>query len=197
MRIVTMQSAMNEFRYRNGELCCEGVALRRLAEKFGTPLYVYSQSHITSQYANLDKALGALDHLICYAVKANGNLAVLRALAQAGTGFDIVSGGELYRVVQAGGDPGKCVFAGIGKTREEIEYALKLGIYSFNVESEPELRRIAQAARRMGKRAPIAVRVNPGVDPDTHRYISTGKHESKFGISIRDALDVYREAARL
>lgn len=192
-----MRHAMNEFRYRRGELCCEGVALRALAEKFGTPLYVYSQSHITSQFATLDKALGSLDHLICFAVKANGNLAVLRALARAGTGFDIVSGGELYRVVQAGGDPRKCVFAGIGKTREEIEYALKLDIYSFNVESEPELRRIAQVARRMGKRAPIAVRVNPGVDPDTHHYISTGKHESKFGISIRDALDVYRDAACL
>jgi diaminopimelate decarboxylase len=195
--IATILTAMNEFHYRRGELFCEGVALRRLAEKFGTPLYVYSQSHITGQFADLDKAFGALDHLICFAVKANSNLAVLRALVREGTGFDIVSGGELYRVVQAGGDPRKCVFAGIGKTREEIEYALKLDIYSFNVESEPELRRIAQVARRMGKRAPIAVRVNPGVDPDTHRYISTGKHESKFGISIRDALDVYREAARM
>jgi diaminopimelate decarboxylase len=122
---------------------------------------------------------------------------VLRALARAGTGFDIVSGGELYRVVQAGGDPRKCVFSGVGKTRDEIEYALKLGIYMFNVESEPELRRISQVARRMGRRAPIAVRVNPGVDPDTHDYISTGKHESKFGISLREALDVYRQAARL
>ena len=116
---------------------------------------------------------------------------------RAGAGFDIVSGGELYRVVQAGGDPARCVFAGVGKTRDEIEYALKLGIYSFNIESEPELRALAEVARRMGKRAPIAIRVNPGVDPDTHHYISTGKHESKFGISIRHALDVYREAARL
>jgi diaminopimelate decarboxylase len=138
-----------------------------------------------------------LDHLICFAVKANSNLAVLRALAQAGTGFDIVSGGELYRVVRAGGDPRKCVFSGVGKTRDEIEYALKLGIYIFNVESEPELRRISAVARRLGRRAPIAVRVNPGVDPDTHHYISTGKHESKFGISVRNALAVYREAGRL
>lgn len=188
---------MNGFPYRKGELYCEGVALRRLTEEFGTPLYVYSQNHITGQFASLREALGSLDHLICFAVKANGNLAVLGALAQAGTGFDIVSGGELYRVVQAGGDPKKCVFAGVGKTRDEIEYALKLGIYSFNVESEPELRRISQVARRMGKRAPVAVRVNPGVDPDTHHYISTGKHESKFGISVRHALDVYREAAQL
>ena len=176
---------------------CEGVALRRLAEEFGTPLYVYSQGHIVGQYESLDHALGRLDHLICCSVKANGSLALVRALARAGAGFDIVSGGELYRVVQAGGDPAKCVFAGVGKTRDEIEYALKLGIYSFNVESEPELRRIAEIARRMGRRAPIAIRVNPGVDPDTHKYISTGKHESKFGISIRRALSVYREAAQL
>jgi diaminopimelate decarboxylase len=188
---------MNAFRYRKGELHCESVPLRRLAEEFGTPLYVYSQGHITGQYGDLHKALRSLDHLICFAVKANSNLAVLRALAEAGTGFDIVSGGELYRVVQAGGDPRKCVFSGVGKTRDEIEYALKLGIYSFNVESEPELRRISEVARRMGRRAPIAVRVNPGVDSDTHHYISTGKHESKFGISLREALDVYRQAARL
>ncbi|HVM63133.1 MAG TPA: diaminopimelate decarboxylase [Verrucomicrobiae bacterium] len=186
---------MNAFRYRRGELHCEGVALRRLAEEFGTPVYVYSQGHITGQYDDLHRALRSIDHLICFAVKANSNLAVLRALARAGTGFDIVSGGELYRVAQAGGDPRRCVFSGVGKSRDEIEYALKLGIYIFNVESEPELRRIATVARRMGRRAPIAIRVNPGVDPDTHHYISTGKHESKFGISIRDALDVYRAAA--
>jgi len=188
---------MNAFQYRKGELYCEGVPLGRLAGEFGTPLYVYSQGHITGQYDGLHKALRGLDHLICFAVKANSNLGVLRALAQAGTGFDIVSGGELYRVVQAGGDPKRCVFSGVGKTHDEIEYALKLGIYMFNVESEPELRRISQVARRMGRWAPIAIRVNPGVDPDTHDYISTGKHESKFGISLRDALSVYREAAVL
>jgi diaminopimelate decarboxylase len=188
---------MNGFPYRKGELYCEGVAVRRLVKEFGTPLYVYSESHITGQFTDLNRALGTLDHLICYAVKANSNLAVLRALAQAGTGFDIVSGGELYRVVHAGGDPRRCVFSGVGKTRDEIEYAVKLGIYSFNVESEAELRAIAAVARRMSKRAPIAVRVNPGVDPDTHRYISTGKHESKFGISVRQAWEVYREAAQL
>jgi diaminopimelate decarboxylase len=188
---------MNAFQYRRGELHCEGVALRRLAQEFGTPLYVYSQGHVVEQYTSLDHAFAKLDHLVCFAVKTNGNLAILRTMANAGSGFDIVSGGELYRVVQAGGDPRRCVFAGVGKTRDEIEYALKLGIYSFNIESEPELRAIAAVARRLGKRAPIAIRVNPGVDPDTHRYISTGKHESKFGISIGQALDVYRAAARL
>ena len=188
---------MNAFAYRHGELCCEQVPLRRLAERFGTPLYVYSQGHIVGQHAALDRALRGVDHLLCYAVKANSNLAVLRALAKAGAGFDIVSGGELHRVVQAGGEPVRCVFSGVGKTRDEIAYALKLGIYSFNVESESELRTIAGVARRLGKRAPIALRVNPGVDPETHHYISTGKHESKFGVSIKRALAVYREASRM
>ena len=189
--------SVNAFQYRRGELHCERVSLRRLAERFGTPLYVYSQRHIIGQYEALDRAFNRLDHLICYALKANSNIAVLRALANAGAGFDIVSGGELQRVVQAGGDPRRCVFSGVGKTRDEIEYALKLGIYCFNVESESELRAIARVARPLGKRAPIALRVNPGVDPETHQYISTGKHESKFGISIKHALDVYREAATL
>jgi diaminopimelate decarboxylase len=168
-----------------------------MAEEFGTPLCVYSQGHVVEQYHSLDRALGKLDHLICFAVKTNSNLAILRAMANAGAGFDIVSGGELYRVRQAGGDPHRCVFAGVGKRRDEIEYALKLGIYSFNIESEPELRMIAEVGRRLGRRAPIAIRVNPGVDPDTHRHISTGKHESKFGISVSQALNVYRQAAKL
>ena len=188
---------MNGFTYRKGELSCEQVPLRRLAQLFGTPLYVYSQGHIVGQHAALDHALRSVDHLLCYSVKANSNLAILRALANAGASFDIVSGGELHRVVQAGGDPTRCVFSGVGKTRDEIEYALKLGIYSFNVESESELRTIANIARRLGKRAPIALRVNPGVDPETHRYISTGKHESKFGISVKRALTVYREASHM
>ncbi len=153
---------MNAFRYRKGELYCEGVPLRRLAGEFGTPLYVYSQGHITGQCEDLHKALRSLDHLICFAVKANSNLGVLRALAQAGTGFDIVSGGELYRVVQACGDPRKCVFSGVGKTRDEIEYALKLGIYIFNVESEPELRRISAVARRIGRRGADCDSCEPG-----------------------------------
>ncbi len=185
------------FSYRAGELHCEGVSLRRLAEQFGTPLYVYSRSHILGQFTALDDALAGWDHLVCYAMKANSNLAVLRALADRGAGFDIVSAGELYRVVRAGGDPTRCVFSGVGKTREEIEYALQLGIDCFNIESEPELQLINAVARRRGTRAPVALRVNPHVDPETHHYISTGKEESKFGISIERALRVYREARRL
>jgi len=188
---------MNEFTYRKNELSCEGVPLRKLAEKFGTPLYVYSQGHILGQFQALDRALGRLDHLICFAMKSNSNLAVLRLLANAGAGFDIVSGGELYRVIQAGGDPRRCVFSGVGKTREEIAYALRQGIYCFNVESEPELRAISEVASKMRRRAPVSLRVNPGVDPETHHYISTGKHESKFGIALERAFGVYREARRL
>ena len=188
---------MNDFHYHRGELCCEQVPLRKLAEKFGTPLYVYSRQHIVGQFTALDRAFKPVDHTICYAVKANSNLAILNALAKAGAGFDIVSAGELYRVVQAGGDPARCVFSGVGKTRAEIEYALKLGIYIFNVESEAELRQLDSTARRLRRRAPIALRVNPHVDPDTHRYISTGKEESKFGISITRALAVYQVASQL
>ncbi len=188
---------MDAFPYRQGELHCEGVSLRRLAERFGTPLYVYSRSHIVGQHRALDRALRGVDHMLCYAVKANSNLAIIRALAEAGSGFDIVSGGELYRVVQAGGDLRRCAFSGVGKTAEEIEYALKLGIHAFNVESESELDLIDRIARRLQKRAPVALRVNPGVDPDTHHYIATGKSESKFGISLKDALGVYRRASRL
>src|SRR3989475_4275221 len=158
---------MESFQYRRGELHCERVPLRRLAERFGTPLYVYSQGHVVGQHAALDRALRGIDHLLCYAVKANSNLAVLRALANAGSGFDIVSGGELHRVVQAGGHPARCVFSGVGKTRDEITYALKLGIYAFNVESESELRAIAGVARRLRKRAPAALPVDPRVSPRT------------------------------
>ena len=188
---------MNDFHYQRGELCCEQVPLRKLAAKFGTPLYVYSRQHIVGQFTALDRAFRPVEHTICYAVKANSNLALLAALAKAGAGFDIVSAGELYRVVKAGGDPTHCVFSGVGKTRAEIEYALKLGIYIFNVESEAELRQLSAIGQRLGRRAPIALRVNPHVDPDTHHYISTGKKESKFGISIERALAVYREASRL
>jgi diaminopimelate decarboxylase len=188
---------MNGFERRKNELFCEGVSLRKLAEKFGTPLYVYSEGHIVGQWQALDRAFSEVDHLVCFAMKANSNLSVLASLAKAGAGFDIVSAGELYRAVKAGGDPRKCVFSGVGKTREEIAFALQQGIYSFNVESEPELRTISEVAVRLRKRAPIALRVNPGVDPDTHHYISTGKHESKFGIALERALGVYREAKRL
>ena len=188
---------MNDFHYQRGELYCEQVPVRKLAEKFGTPLYLYSRQHIVGQFTALDRALRPVEHTICYAVKANSNLAILAALAKAGAGFDIVSAGELYRVVKAGGDPTRCVFSGVGKTRTEIEYALKLGIYIFNVESEAELRQLSAIGQRLGRRAPIALRVNPHVDPDTHHYISTGKKESKFGISIERALAVYQEARRL
>ena len=176
---------------------CEGVPLRRLAKRFGTPLYVYSQNHIVGQHRALDRAFRSVDHLLCYSIKANSNLAIIRALAKSGASFDIVSGGELYRVEQAGGDPRRCVFSGVGKTREEMEYALRRGIYCFNVESEAELKLLDAVGRRQRRRAPIALRVNPGVDPETHRYISTGKHESKFGISIRSAATIYRQARRL
>jgi diaminopimelate decarboxylase len=188
---------MKAFDYRKKELFCDGVSLRKLAEKFGTPLYVYSAGHIVGQWQALDRAFGEVDHLVCFAMKANSNLSVLRSLAQAGAGFDIVSAGELYRAVKAGGDPRQCVFSGVGKTREEIAYALRQGIYSFNVESETELRTISEVAGRLKKRAPISLRVNPGVDPDTHHYISTGQHESKFGIALERAFSVYRQASRL
>jgi diaminopimelate decarboxylase len=188
---------MDPFPYKQGELHCEGAPLRRLAERFGTPLYVYSRNHIIGQHQALDRAMRSVDHLLCYAVKANSNLAVIRALAESGSGFDIVSGGELYRVLQAGSDPRRCVFSGVGKTREEMEYALKLGIDCFNVESEAELKLLDAVGRRQRRRAPIALRVNPGVDPETHHYISTGKHESKFGISIRTAGAIYRQASRM
>jgi diaminopimelate decarboxylase len=188
---------MQGFQYRKGELFCENVPVRRLAEEFGTPLYVYSHGHIVGQFRELDGAFKSLPHLVCYAVKANSNLGVLRALANEGAGFDIVSGGELERVVKAGGDASKCIFSGVGKTREEIELALGRGVYCFNIESEPELELINDVASGLRKRAPIAVRVNPGVDPETHRYISTGKHESKFGISISRALDMCERARHM
>src|SRR4051812_1174657 len=188
---------MHSFHYRDGELYCENVALSRAAEEFGTPVYVYSAGTILDHYRRLDAALGSLDHLICYAVKANSNGAILKLLAQAGAGFDIVSGGELFRVLKAGGAANKCTFAGVGKSREEIEYALEEGVFSFNVESEPELEWIDRIAGEKGTRAPIALRVNPDVDAGTHRYISTGKSENKFGIALHRVAAVYEKAAKL
>src|SRR5437660_7037101 len=161
---------MHSFRYRDGQLHCEDVDLARVAEKFGTPLYVYSAGTILDHYRRLDAALAPLEHLICYAVKANSNRAILKLLGEAGAGFDIVSGGELFRVLKAGGDPGKCTFAGVGKSREEIEYALEQNIFSFNVESEAELGYISRIAASKNVRAPIALRVNPDVKADTHEY---------------------------
>jgi diaminopimelate decarboxylase len=175
---------VHSFRYRDGHLYCEDVDLARVAEELGTPTYVYSAGTILDHYARLDTALQSLDHLICYAVKANSNRAILKLLAGAGAGFDIVSGGELYRVLAAGGDSAKCTFAGVGKSREEIEYALEQRVYSFNVESEAELEHIGRIAEAKETRAPIALRVNPDVDAHTHEYISTGSHENKFGIAL-------------
>ena len=171
---------MHSFHYRDGHLYCEGVDLTRIAREFGTPTYVYSAETILDHYARLDAALASLDHLICYAVKANSNGAILNLLARRGASFDIVSGGELFRVLAAGGDPAKCTFAGVGKSGDEIEYALEQGVYSFNVESEAELEAIERIARAKKMRAPIALRINPDVDPHTHQYISTGSQENKF-----------------
>ncbi|HRH96732.1 MAG TPA: diaminopimelate decarboxylase [Prosthecobacter sp.] len=182
---------MHSFRYHQGQLFAENVPLQPLAEQHGTPLYVYSKSTITGHFTRLDAALSKLDHLICYAVKANSNLAILNTIAKLGGGFDIVSAGELYRVIKAGGDPAKCTFAGVGKTRDEIEYALKQGIYCFNAESEAELHYINQVAGELCLQAPVAVRVNPNVDAKTHAKITTGKSENKFGIDFDQILDVY------
>lgn len=188
---------MHSFHYRDGELFCEDAPLTRAAEEFGTPLYVYSAGTILDHYRRLDAALAPLDHLVCYAVKANSNGAILKLLAQAGAGFDIVSGGELFRVLRAGGAADKCTFAGVGKSREEIEYALGQGVFSFNVESEAELERIDGIARDKKMRAPIALRVNPDVDAGTHRYVSTGTSENKFGIALDRIAAVYERAAGL
>ena len=188
---------MHLFHYRDGHLYCEDVDLTRVATEFGTPTYVYSAGTILDHYTRLDAALAPLDHLICYAVKANSNRAILNLLVGAGAGFDIVSAGELFRVLAAGGDPAKCTFAGVGKSGDEIEYALEQGVYSFNVESEAELDSIERIARAKNLRAPIALRVNPDVDPHTHQYISTGSQENKFGIALDQVRAVYERAARM
>lgn len=176
---------------------CEGVALDTIAQAVGTPAYVYSADTIRQHFQRLDAAMSGVDHMICYAMKANSNLAILNLLGSLGAGFDIVSGGELFRVLKSGGDAGRCTFAGVGKTREEITRALKAGVYSFNVESEPELEFINLVAGEIGMQAPIAIRVNPDVEANTHKYISTGKSQNKFGIGIDRALDVYATAATL
>src|SRR5438094_1227972 len=188
---------MHDFHYRAGRLYCEGVSIEALVKKFGTPLYVYSQRTLANHFRRLDAALTPLDHLICYAVKANSNLAVLRALANLGAGFDIVSEGELRRVIAAGGSPRKCAFAGVGKTEQEIEFALRREIYAFNVESEPELERIHRVAERLQRMAPVAVRVNPNVDAGTHAKITTGTYENKFGIAFEQVEAVYARASRM
>ena len=187
--------AMHGFSYKNGSLSCEDVQLSALAEEYGTPLYVYSAGTIVDHFQRLDKAMEGVDHEVAYAVKANSNLSVLRLLATHGAGFDIVSGGELFRVIKAGGDPAHCTFAGVGKTRDEIVYALEQGIYSFNVESEEELRYLNEVAGELNLIAPAAVRVNPNVDALTHKYISTGKSENKFGVDFEAISGLYARAA--
>jgi diaminopimelate decarboxylase len=188
---------MHDFRYVGNQLFCEGVAVESLAKKFGTPLYIYSQRTLTDHFQKLDSALAPLDHLVCFAMKANSNLSVMRVLAKLGSGFDVVSAGELQRVIAAGGDAKKCVFAGVAKTESEIEFALHRGIYSFNVESEPEIARINRVAARLKKVAPIAVRVNPNVEAKTHAKITTGTYENKFGIAFENIEGVYARAAKL
>tara|TARA_B100002052_G_scaffold284994_1_gene297424 strand:+ start:431 stop:1693 length:1263 start_codon:yes stop_codon:yes gene_type:complete len=186
---------MDHFSYHNGALAVEDVPLADIAARFGTPTYVYSAATLTRHYRVFSEALAGVDHEICYAVKANGNLGVLGLLADMGSGFDIVSVGELERVITAGGDPAKVVFSGVGKRDDEIARALEVGIACFNVESASELDRIDAIARAKGMRAPISLRVNPDVDAKTHPYISTGLKENKFGIAVDEAEALYRDAA--
>src|SRR5271154_5104514 len=188
---------MHHFHLKQGELYAEGVRLSKLADIYGTPLYVYSANTITDHFDRLTSALAPLDHLICYALKANSNLAVLSLLAKRGSGFDLVSGGELTRVLKAGGKAAKCSFAGVGKTRDEIEQALAENVYVFNVESIAELEFINQIAGEKRKRAPVAIRVNPNVAADTHAKITTGTYENKFGIAFEEIGALYARAARM
>ncbi|PTL90254.1 diaminopimelate decarboxylase [Halomonas litopenaei] len=188
---------MDHFNYRDGELYAEEVPLARIAEAVGTPCYVYSRATLERHFQAYREALGSHPHLICYAVKANSNLAVLNVLARQGAGFDIVSQGELERVLAAGGDPAKVVFSGVAKRPDEMARALEVGIKCFNVESRPELEVLNEVAGRLGKVAPVSLRVNPDVDAGTHPYISTGLKDNKFGIPVDEALEVYRLAAEL
>src|SRR6266705_1119919 len=188
---------MHDFHYVGDKLYCEGVSLEVLAKKYGTPLYVYSQTTLTNHFQKLDRAMAGVDHLICFAVKSNSNKAVLRTLAKLGSGFDIVSGGELERVIEAGGDPHKCAFAGVGKSESEIEFALRKGVYTFNAESEAELERINAIAARLKRTAPIAIRINPNVAAGAHKKITTGTYENKFGIAFEKVEAIYERAAKL
>ncbi|MCW8825046.1 MAG: diaminopimelate decarboxylase [Gammaproteobacteria bacterium] len=188
---------MDYFDYREDELFAEGVSLTQIAAHYGTPAYIYSRATLERHWSAFDAAFANVDHLICYAVKANSNIAILNLLARLGSGFDIVSVGELERVLAAGGDPAKVLFSGVGKRVDEIERALEVGIHCFNVESESELIRINEVALRMGLTAPISLRVNPNVDAGTHPYISTGLKENKFGVAIEDAEAIYVRAAEM
>jgi len=185
---------LNTFSYKNQALYAESVAVTDLMVEYGSPLYIYSRSQLEFNWKQFDQAFGDHPHLVCYAVKANSNLCVLNVLAKLGSGFDIVSIGELERVIAAGGKPGRCVFSGVSKTKAEIQRALELGIYCFNVESAAELDRVESVAKLMATKAPISIRVNPDVDANTHPYIATGLKENKFGVSIDRALALYKKA---
>ena len=188
---------MDFFQYQHHQLMAENLPVKQLAEQFGTPLYIYSKATLERHWHAFDKAFGEHPHLVCYAVKSNPNIAILNVMAKLGSGFDIVSQGELERVLAAGGDPAKVVFSGVAKSEPEITRALEVGIRCFNVESEAELLRINEVAGRLGKTAPISLRVNPDVDAHTHPYISTGLKENKFGVSVEQAREVYKLAATL
>ena len=188
---------MSVFSLQGGRLHVEKVSLSEIGSRFGTPCFVYSRAALEQAYLSYDRAFGARRHLVCYAMKANWNLAILNLFARLGSGFDIVSGGELARVIAAGGSPGKTVFSGVGKTRDEMRQALAAGVLCFNVESESELERLNDVAHELGLRAPVSLRVNPDVDAKTHPYISTGRKEDKFGIAYGDAMRIYRKAREL
>ncbi len=187
----------SSFTYKDGQFNIEGVSVAEIAESVGTPCYVYSYQCLLDSFTAYSEAFSSMDTLICYSVKANSNLAILKAFSDLGSGYDIVSGGELLRVLRAGGDPGKVVFSGVGKTKEEMVAAIEAGILFFNVESEEELHLLNQVGMEIGKKAPVALRVNPDIDPKTHPYISTGFKKSKFGIEIGRAFEVYKEAKQM
>lgn len=188
---------MHHFHYKGGDLFCEEVPLSQIAAEAGTPCYVYSHATLQRHFRVFDEAFGGIPHLICFAMKANSNLAVLRALVKMGAGVDIVSSGELFRAMTAGVRPEKIVYSGVGKTRGEMEHALRVGILQFNVESAEELFALDEVARRMGKKAPVSIRVNPDINPRTHPYISTGLKKSKFGVPLAESLELYKEARTL
>ncbi len=187
----------SSFKYKDGEFYIEDVSISAIAESVGTPCYIYSYKYLKDSFTAYAEAFSSTDTLICYSVKANSNLAILKAFSDLGSGYDIVSGGELLRVQRAGGDPGKVVFSGVGKTREEMRAAIEAGILFFNVESEEELHVLNSVGQEIGKKAPVALRVNPDIDPKTHPYISTGFKKSKFGIEIGRAFEVYKEAEQM
>ena len=188
---------MHHFEYRDGEMFAEAVPLKKIAMDVGTPAYVYSLATLRRHFRVFDQAFKAVPHIVCFSVKANSNIALLKAFAKEGSGFDIVSGGELFRALKAGADPQKIVFSGVGKKREEIEYALNAGILMFNVESEDELTALNEIAGSARKKAPVSLRINPDVDPKTHPYISTGMKKAKFGMEIKRSVENYRKAVSL